>query len=240
MKHLGIIAALPDEAACLAAQPLKVNQPVTFAPGISLCLSGMGYNNALNAAATLIKHGAEALVSWGVAGGINEELHSGDLLIASKVITSDAEFQCQSQWQEQLLVELTSTTFRVFNSSLYSDDKICATRRDKRRLFDKSGADAVDMESAAIAGLAQQMDLDFIVIRAIADEAVTTIPPAVTRHTDMLGRPKPIRFAFSCLLRPSQISSLLILGRAYKKALTTLQTVTPDLKSRHFLYNTPA
>lgn len=211
-----------------------------FAPDMSICLSGMGYNNSLNAAAALIKHGAEALVSWGVAGGINEELHSGDLLIANKVITSGGEFQCQPRWQEQLLVELTSTDFRVFNSSLYSGDRMVASRKDKRRLCEKSGADAVDMESAAIAELAQKMELDFIVLRAIADEAVTSLPPAVTRHTTMLGRPRPIRFAFSLLLRPSQISSLLILGRAYKKALTTLQTITPDLKSRHFLYNTPA
>ncbi len=240
MKHIGIIAALPDEAACLATQTLRLHYPVEIAPGVSICLGGMGYNNALNAAAALIKHGAEALVSWGVAGAINEELHSGDLLIADKVLSDDGEFTCNKQWQEKLLVELSSTQLRVFNSAIYSSNKIIASHKEKARLHALSQADAVDMESAAVGGLATKMKLDFIVIRSIADEAVTTLPPAVVRYTDMLGRPKPVRFALSCLFRPSQITSLLILGRAYKKALLTLQAIQSDLKSSHFLYNTPA
>lgn len=197
----------------------------------------MGYNNALNAAALLIKQGAEALVSWGVAGGINEELHSGDLLVASRVIFSEGEVACAQAWQERLLVEFSSNTLRVFHSTLFSSERICATPAEKRKLFEQSGADAVDMESAAIAELAQKTGCDFVVIRSIADEAVATLPAAVTRHTDMLGRPKPIRFTLSCLFQPSQIASILILARAYKKALDTLNSIAPDLKKQHFLYN---
>lgn len=240
MNTIGIIAALPDEAASLSTHYITPQTPTEIEPGLLLCLSGMGYNNALNAAAALIKQGAGALVSWGVAGGLNEELHSGDLLVAERVLSEQGEFTCHRDWQDKVLVEFSSTSFRVFNTSLYSSEQIAATRGEKRKLFRRTGADAVDMESAAIAELAEKMKLDFIALRVIADEAVATLPPAVIRHTDTLGRPKPIRFALSCLFRPSQLASLLLLARAYKTALHTLNDVATDLKRQHFLYNTPA
>ncbi len=202
-----------------------------------LCLSGIGHDRALHAAALLIKQGAEALVSWGVAGGLNEGLHSGDIIIADKIISNDNEYPCSAHWQEQCLIHLSSDSYRIVSSSIYSDEIICSSPRDKVKLHQQSGADAVDMESAAIAGLAKEMELDFIAIRTICDEAIAAIPAAVIKHTDHLGKPKPISFVLSCIFNPAQIPSLLILARAFKKAINTMKLIAPDLKDRHFLYN---
>lgn len=240
MKKIGVIAALPDEAACLTQQPLQQHLPVNITEDICICLSGIGHNNALHAAAELIKQNCQALISWGVAGGLNELLHSGDVIIANKIINDDTVIECTSEWQEQLLIQLSSATYRVVSGSIYSSTSICSTAKDKNKLHIKTGADVIDMESAAIASLAREMQLDFIAIRTIADEAVAGIPPAVKRHTDELGRPKPIRFLLSCLLNPFQITSLILLARAFSKAMHTMKTIAPDLKQQYFLYNTRA
>ncbi|MEM7027919.1 MAG: hypothetical protein AAF410_06825 [Pseudomonadota bacterium] len=238
MKKIGIIAALPDEAACLTQHNLQQQKPVYISDEICICLSGIGHNNALHAAASLVKENCEALISWGVAGGLNESLHSGDVLIAENIIFENGQIECKAEWQEQLLIQLSSAEFRVVSGSLYSAAAICKTAKDKNKLHLKTGADAIDMESAAIAGLSKEMNLDFIAIRTIADEAVASIPPAVSRHTDSLGRPKLIRFIFSCLFNPGQILSLVLLARAFNKAIITMNNIAPDLKHKHFLYNT--
>ena len=231
--------ALPDEARCLVSQRLTPQTPIALSDDVCLCLSGIGYNNALNAAAALVKYGAEALLSWGVAGALNSELHSGDLLVVERIQSDTDSFDCSKDWQERLLVELSLGSVSVFSATLYSTDNICATPSDKLQLYEKTRADAVDMESAAIAELATRMEMEFIAVRAVADESVTSIPKAVVKHTDMLGQPKPLSFVLSCLLQPGQIVALILLARAYKKAINTLQLVAPHLKKQQFLYNTP-
>ena len=234
-----MIAALPDEAACLTQQPLQQLVPININEDTCICLSGIGHNNALHAAAELIKQDCQALISWGVAGGLNESLHSGDVIVADKIISNDITIECHANWQEQLLIHLSSAEYRVVNGSIYSNTAICASAKAKNKLHLKTGADAVDMESAAIAGLAKEMNLEFVAIRTIADEAIASIPPAVKRHTNELGKPKPIRFLLSCLFNPMQIASLILLARAFSKAMNTMKIIAPDLKDRRFLYNTP-
>ncbi len=240
MKKIGIVAALPDEAGCLVSEKITPFEPIQIQDNIYLCLSGMGYNNALKASAELLRINVDALISWGVAGAVNESLHSGDILIAEQILAADGQFQCSPEWHERLLIALSSASTAVFNSKLYSDDRICASISDKQKLFAKTKADAVDMESAAIAGLAEKMNIDFVAIRAVADEAVTSLPKAVTKHTDEFGQPRLMQFLLSCLFNPGQILSLLILARAYKKALANLKGIANDLKKQEFHYNTPA
>ena len=234
------MVALPDEAGCLYQGHCQRHSPIQIQAGIYLCLSGIGYNNALNAAAALIKSGANALVCWGVAGALDKTMHSGDLLIADKIISAEKHLPCTSDWQQKLLEHLTLTDNKVISGQLYSDNHMCVTARDKQRLNAECGALAIDMESAAVAGLAAELGHDFVCLRAIADEAVTSLPRAVTHHTDELGKPKPIRFALSCLSQPTQIASLLILAHAYQKAILSLSDTAIDLKNQGFLYNTAA
>ena len=230
--------ALPDEASCIYQGRCQQHSPIQIQPGIHLCLSGIGYDNALNAAAALIKSGANALVCWGIAGALDETMHSGDLLIADEIISVKKRLPCTSDWQQKLLENLTLTDNKVISGQLYSDNHMCVTAQDKQRLHAECGAIVADMESAAVAGLAAELGHDFVCLRAIADEAVTSLPRAVTHHTDELGKPKPIRFALSCLSQPTQVASLLILARAYQKAILSLNEIAIDLKNRSFLYNT--
>ena len=55
---------------------------------------------------------------------------------------------------------------------------------DKAALFERTGAVAVDMESAAIAEVAEQHGLPFLAVRVVVDSAGDVLPAAVTAAAD--------------------------------------------------------
>jgi len=238
LSKLGIIAALPAEANCLTNQKLNVGSPVKIQEDIYLCLSGMGYDSAQRCSQQLIECGVDALISWGLAGSIDMTLKSGDLLLAGRVIGNEQSWSTHPDWLNKLQMECQQPSFSTISGDIASVNDICANITDKKNLSLKSSAVAVDMESAAIAELASTNDIDFLVVRTIADDANTSIPQAVLKHTDLLGKPDPIPFFLSCLKNPGQIKDLIKLAKCYKQALKTLKHIAPDLKKQHFLYTT--
>ncbi|MBL1141038.1 MAG: hypothetical protein HND53_03320 [Proteobacteria bacterium] len=235
MSKLGIIAALPAEAACLHEKKLTVGSPIEIQQDIFLCLSGMGYESAGNAAKKYLDLNIDGLISWGVAGALEPSLNSGDLVLARSIISQNKNFQTSAQWTNKLLTHFQENN-KLLNTDIASSEEVCASIADKNSLFKATGATAVDMESAAIAEIALANNLDFLVIRAIADKANTSIPETVLKHTDNLGNPKVLKFVISCIFKPSQISELAILAKSYKTALKRLNDIAPDLKSSDFFY----
>lgn len=234
LKKIGIVAALPAEAACLYDKKLQVHTPVEIQDGIYLCLSGMGYDSASQAAKKLTDLNINALISWGVAGALDAALKSGDLVIANSIISARQNNLTTTLWQKRLLSFFTEKNQKALNADIYSSSEVCVTIEDKKMLFEKSNAIAVDMESAAIAETAMRDNLDFIVIRSIADKADMAIPEAVLNFTDNLGNPDIFKFIGSCLSKPGQIKELLTLAKCYKKALKTLDYIAGALKKQHF------
>lgn len=234
MKKIGIVAALPAEAACLYDKKLKVHSPVEIQDGIYLCLSSIGYDAANQAAEKLIDLNINALISWGVAGALDPTLESGDLIIANSIISGNKNNQATAKWQKELLAFFTGRVQKALNADIYSSSEICSTIEDKKILFGKTNAIAVDMESAAITETAINNNLDFAVIRSIADKADMAIPEAVLKYTDNQGNPDILKFIGSCLSKPGQIKELLTLAKCYKKALNTLNYIAEALKKQHF------
>ena len=237
MSKLGIIAALPAEAHCLRTEKYKLNSPLEIQKDIFVCISGMGAKNASTSARKLIEINVNALISWGVAGAITSMLKPGDLLIANEVICEDTSLFPDDRWGRNIALDLNNTSISIYLEKLVSTDNMCSTPDDKMHLAANTGAYAVDMESAAIAKIAKEKEIDFLVLRAIADDVNTFIPTVVTQHTDILGRPKLLPFIISCLKQPGQIKELIKLAKYYNQALLTLKQIAPDLKKQHFLYN---
>ncbi len=236
MSKLGIIAALPAEAKCLTYKKLDVCSPVEIYKDIYLCLSGVGYDAALNSSKQLLEIDVDVLISWGLAGSIESSLKSGDLLLARSVISNNNSWTIEENWLSKCQLHLANSSINTASAHIASVNDICATVEDKNNLSLKSGAVAVDMESAAIAELANANNIDFLVVRAIADDAETCIPEVVLKHTNTLGQPILLPFLLSCLKKPGQIKELLKLAKCYRQAIKTLKLIAPDLKKQHFLY----
>ena len=78
---LGIVAALEMEGRwILASEPLVE-------------VSGGGEERARAAAHSLLERGASALVSWGVAGGLDPELEPGSVVLPDAVVHTDGSSQ---------------------------------------------------------------------------------------------------------------------------------------------------
>ena len=128
-------------------------------------LTAIGWQNP-DAARHLIAQGATSLISFGVAGGLDPTLESGDLILPRQLITpNEGTIEVSPDLQE-----LIASAFPGAHSeTLYASDDIIDTPAEKQRLFQKTGAIAADMESGTVAEAALQAGIPFAIIRAIGD-----------------------------------------------------------------------
>jgi adenosylhomocysteine nucleosidase len=173
--------------------------------GFSAGVGGGTPAGAMRAAEDLIEQGAGALISFGLAGGLNPALLPGAVLVPKRVVEGDASFVCDPglvAWLGGASVE-----------TMLAGTAIAVTVAEKRRLFEPSNADAIDLESGAVARVALAHGLPFAVLRAVADPAEQKLPPAALLALDGGGRIGFLRVLGSVFGNPGQILGLLALAR---------------------------
>jgi adenosylhomocysteine nucleosidase len=226
----GIVVALPEELSTLTSKPVTKSHCVFIAKQLLVAYSGTGYQNAQQAAELLITKGITHLISWGCAGGLSPALHPGDLLLAESIkdeagnkIILDPDAYLHSKW-------VLAKSHDVHGGCLLSCSQVVMSSNEKNQLHLKTGAVAVDMESLAIAQVAQQHGLPFLAIRAIADPANSSLPCAVTDALNDQGDVVLTKVLWSALRHPLQIPDLIRLGNHFKAAKTTLKQVASHLE----------
>jgi adenosylhomocysteine nucleosidase len=162
---------------------------------------------------------ASGLLSFGIAGGLMPGLVPGRPVVASAVIASDGtRYRVDDIWRARL-----HDHFGVaVEGDVFGADAIVATTTEKADLHARTGALAVDLESAVVARAAARAGLPFIVIRAIADPAERALPPAACVALTPDGRPNLRAIFNSVLMEPSQIGALIRLARDTRRALQAL------------------
>jgi adenosylhomocysteine nucleosidase len=185
----------------------------------------MGGAAATRSARSLVESGAQALVSFGMAGGLDPALVPGTLFLPSEVVSADgaAVIGTDQLWREQLGARVPSQP--VLGGRLLTTLKAVGTQADKALLFRQTGARAVDMESLAIAEVARSRGLPFIVIRVIVDGASDTLPRAVTAAADSEGHLQIGRLLGALARQPGELPALIRLGQRYRAANRTLAAV---------------
>lgn len=217
MSIFGIVCALDWEADCLPSGHSAV-RAIT---------SGMGASSAAAAARQLIASGARALVSFGSAGGLDPARRSGDILLPALVCTAAGqEIGCDVNFREALAARLAESRIAVCADALIQVDAALGTPAEKARLFDSQGgqnAAAVDMESWAVAEVAQAAGLPFVAVRAVLDEAGQGLPDDLLSAVDQRGRPVSSSFVLALLGRPALIADLWRLAAARRRAAASLR-----------------
>lgn len=226
MSCIGIISALSSEGRCLTGNTIPVNKPVQINEHAIAIICGMGEDKARIAAQTLLEQNVSVLVSWGTAGALTENIQSGDLLLADSIVANDGnKYSFDTERNKRIANELCNTSLKIHHGIIANTKQVLATAEDKKRLHSKTNALAVDMESLAIAQIANKEKLPCVSIRAIVDEASQCIPEAIINNTDTFGRPALIPLFYSLLQNPGLLAELIKLGLAMKAAKTTLSTV---------------
>ncbi len=209
--QIGIVVGISAEAAVAG----RISNNI-------LC-SGGRPEVAARHARTLIEAGAGTLMSIGIAGGLAPGLQSGTVIVATEIVTEDEVFPAKSE---------CAARAKARTGRIYGGFEIIGTAERKAALAAKTGAMAVDLESGPVAREALAAGIPFIAIRAIADAAWDSLPPAALISLDYKGRPRLAPVLWSVLRNPGQISALIKTARDTKTALDALNRACRRLNRR--------
>jgi adenosylhomocysteine nucleosidase len=164
---------------------------------VALILSGAGQHNARRAAEILIDgHRPARVVSAGFAGGLSPTLQRNDILIADRLLNLDGgELSVGLPPGLAAVVKAASRRFvpadapdrhppvrrdaastGVHRGTLLTVDRVIRTPRDRRVLFQRTGALGVDMETFAVAEVCAARQVAFSSIRVTNDPADQALP----------------------------------------------------------------
>ena len=226
LSHLGIVVAVTAEAWSLVSQPIPKGELIRLPSGAVLNVSGVGPKRAASASRILVEEGATALLSWGSAGGLSPKLSPGSLILPKTVIASDQSlYHVDAGWHNRFCNRLEGH-IDFHTEPLVESTTVVSTPAEKAILFRETGAIGVDMESAAVATVAQEVGVPFMVVRAVADSMDTTIPKSTLNAFDEFGRLRLFRLILGLAGRPTEFPAMVRIARTYRAAQRTLVAVT--------------
>jgi adenosylhomocysteine nucleosidase len=163
------------------------------------------------------------VISTGVAGALAPNLRAGDLVIADRLLMEqnpDSSFEEVARLSPAIERSLHDVLGRaglaVSTGALLTAGWLLAGAEAKRAAFGRTGAIAVDMESAALAVEVAGAGLPFVCVRAVMDEATDEIPGA--ELPDATGHIAPLKAAAYFIRNPGALAAvpatLRKLGRA--------------------------
>lgn len=219
MRPVGILTGLPSEAAILREAAVEVE------PEPIIACSRASARLAAREADRLIREKPFGLVSFGLAGGLDPRLTPGTLVLGERIVAPDGKpTPCDTGWMRIVATHLSAAGIEVRIGALAGAAAGVASPEAKAELGRRTGALAVDMESHVLAARSRGR-LPLLVLRAVADPADRTIPPAaMAAMTEETGY-RPEKTVMALFRRPGDLPGVLKLARDAKMGLATLRRV---------------
>jgi hopanoid-associated phosphorylase len=171
----------------------------------------------------LLSEGAEALISFGIAGALAPALTPGCLLVPRAVIDeTGARYAVDSEWRTQISDALRHAGLRLDDGDLLGAREAAASPARKAELYRVTGAVAIDLESYLVAQAAARAYRPFLVLRAVSDSATQALPDAAVHGLAANGKPALGRVLLSVARDPRQIPALIKLAGDTQRALDAL------------------
>lgn len=166
------------------------------------------------------------MLSFGVAGGLDPALPSGTLVLAESVVDPDGGVsKTDQEWRSAVTRELTDAQINFVSGKVLGADHAVALPEDKQRLFNRTGALCVDMESHAVMQVAKARHIPCFVVRAIADSAQDALPDVALAAIDARGDVRYGALVKRLAGRPSELGALIGLWRVSRPAFASLGRV---------------
>jgi adenosylhomocysteine nucleosidase len=176
-------------------------------------------------AETLLREGAEALISFGIAGALAPALRPGTLLVPRAVIDErGVRYAVDSEWRMKIVDALRGAGLRLDDGDLLGARDAAASPARKAELHRITRAVAIDLESDLVAQVAMRALRPFLVLRAVADSASQALPDAAIHGLAPNGRPALGRVLLSIARDPRQIPALIKLAGDTRRALDALRS----------------
>ena len=191
METIGLIAAMPQESDALL-RCIKGWKRIVLGPfrgarfrlmdrECLLATSGMGLKRAVDATRALLAGSSpQLLVSFGIAGAVNDDLNVGDVVVSGKTCLLDKG----RPGKFQSLAALSEAAWKAANQILQPDSArlvpgIAITTRGSQVILQQLGEmthPVLEMETAGIAQVAAEMGIPLLSIRSVSDGPQSPIP----------------------------------------------------------------
>jgi adenosylhomocysteine nucleosidase len=197
---------------------------IAAGPGVShVVCSGSDTGRLRNQLSGLNPTGLRAVISFGIAGGLDPSLEPGDVVVATAVIAEKGTWKVPGSVTSAMAGRVGASGIVVKQGALVGVEEPVLLPSIKKRMREATDAIAVDMESHIGADYAAANNLQFAAIRVISDPAVRALPPLAKKALKPDGR---VDFGaiFSGLARaPSEISTLIRAGGDAGRAFAGLR-----------------
>jgi nucleoside phosphorylase len=158
---------------------------------------------------------APLVVSAGVCGALDPRLRQGDLVLPEVVLgAGGARHPVDPAARERVAARAPG----ALGGALVTALAVVATPEAKAALGRRTGAVAVDMESAAVLAAAARAGHRALAVRAVSDAASERVPPELLPAIGPDGR-LSLGAVVGLIARPRTLPRALALGRATRRAL---------------------
>ena len=206
----------------IAVCGMRFEAAIAAGPGV-VTLCGLGHERLVVRLEELIIKGPRyrGIISFGLAGGLNPALSSGTCVIADRIVTAMDCFPVDAGW----ITALRACLPGAVQGALAGVNQPMLDAVDKARLWQSSGADAVDMESHRAALVAQRHNVPFAACRVVADSAHRSVSTVVLAGMRDDGTMALARILRTLAAHPRQLPALIGLAIDAGAAKRTLRVV---------------
>ena len=183
---IGAVIAMDSEAGALLdamdveniltvhGKPLYIGK--AFQKDVLLCVCGVGKVNAAVGACAVLEKGADLVLNFGVAGGLNERTELTEVYLIEKAVQYDFDLTQLNGGEVGTLDGETEHFLPLFapaaldypRRALGSGDRFNDSAAD-HALLARLGADLRDMEGAAIAQVCKYAGVPLVSVKAVSD-----------------------------------------------------------------------
>src|ERR1700733_14377745 len=163
------------------------------------------------------------VISFGIAGGLDPTLRSGDVVVATEVLSGDTRWLAGLTLNEELTANVALGRRRVVRGGLAGVEQMVVAQSRKAALRSETGAAAVDMESHIAAAYAAEAGLPFAALRVISDPASRALPALAMAAIKPNGDIDLRKVLRGVARNPLTLRALVSTGIDFNRALRSLR-----------------
>jgi len=196
---------------------------IAAGPGMAVICSSSDPRQLRALLATLDPDSFRGVISFGVAGGLDPSLKSGDVVVATEVLAGDARWLAGLALNDELVARVALGRRRVVRGGLAGVEQVIGARAGKAALRSETGASAVDMESHIAAAYAAESGLPFAALRVISDPANRALPAIAMTAIKPNGDIDLRKVLRGVARNPMSLRALVSTGIDFNRALRSLR-----------------
>ena len=196
---------------------------IAAGPGMAVICSSSDPKQLRALLTTLDPTAIRGVISFGVAGGLDPSLKTGDVVVATEVMAGDTRWLAGLSLTEAQIASIALGRRRVVRGLLAGVEELVAASACKAALRSETGAAAVDMESHIAAAYAAEVGIPFAALRVISDPAHRALPVVARKAIKPNGDLDLRQIVGSVVRNPRTLRALVSTGIDFNRALRSLR-----------------